>query len=482
MVETDSSPVMLRKVGRYEIVREIGQGGMATIYLAHDPTTDRPVAIKLLHSHFVRDPQFRTRFMREAKIVAGLEHPNIVPVYDFSGENSIPYIVMRYMPGGTLEDRIMGKPMPLAQIVPIVQNIAAALDHAHAAGIVHRDLKPSNILFDAQGYASLSDFGLAKLTEKMITRITFSGAMVGTLDYMSPEQAMGEREMDGRSDVYSFGVILYEMLTGYVPHVADTPMKVLYKHMTEEPPELEVRRPGLPEGFNELIQRVLARKPEDRYASAGAFARDVAGLWNGPLRPSPLRPSETSDTKPLNGSTAKPKLGTTHTVRMPAPALQPARLPAWAWAALGVVGTMACLGAGGLAWASMNGGGLPFLAPTATATATATLTATPTATATATATVTATPTFTATATETATATPTDTPPPTPTETLVPFVPPTQAPVVRPATQVIVVTVIAPTQPPAATQAPVATEPPAATQPPAPTQPPQEPATPTPIPP
>ena len=128
----------LEKIGRYDVIREIGQGGMATIYLAHDPVVDRQVAIKLLHSQFTRDPQFRTRFMREARIVAALEHPNIVPVYDFSGENSIPYIVMRYMPGGTLEDRIAGRPLPLSQVVPIVQSIAAALDHAHNAGIIHR--------------------------------------------------------------------------------------------------------------------------------------------------------------------------------------------------------------------------------------------------------------------------------------------------------------------------------------------------------
>lgn len=474
LIYADSSSVTLRKVGRYEIIREIGQGGMATIYLAHDPTTDRPVALKLLHVQFVRDPQFRTRFMREAKIVAALEHPNIVPVYDFSGEQSIPYIVMRYMPGGTLEDRITGKPLPLSQIVPIVQNIAAALDHAHAAGIVHRDLKPSNILFDAQGYASLSDFGLAKLTERVITRITFSGAMVGTLDYMSPEQALGEQGLDGRSDQYSFGVILYEMLTGSVPHLADNPMKVLYKHMTEAPPALDLRRPGLPDGFNEVIARALARNPADRYPTVGDFAREVAALWNGPLRPSPLKVSEVTKTQPLSVP-VRSRLGSVRAA--PLKTMFGRRAPGWVWLAGGVLGTLLCLGLAGAALASFNGGGLTDLV---WGTATPTVTATATASLTPTATVTSTPT--PTATETPTATPTETPSPVPTNTGPPPPPPPATP--RP--PVFVPTVIIVTQVVPATAAPtqpVVTQPPP-TSPPAepPTQPPSEPATPTPVPP
>lgn len=476
IVYADSSSVTLRKVGRYEIIREIGQGGMATIYLAHDPVTDRPVALKLLHVQFVRDPQFRTRFMREAKIVAALEHPHIVPVYDFSGEQSIPYIVMRYMPGGTLEDRITGKPLPLSQIVPIVQSIAAALDHAHAAGIVHRDLKPSNILFDAQGYASLSDFGLAKLTERVVTRITFSGAMVGTLDYMSPEQAMGEQGLDGRSDQYSFGVILYEMLTGSVPHLGENPMKVLYKHMTEAPPALDLRRPGLPEGFNEVIARALSRNPADRYPTVGDFAREVAALWNGPLRPCPLKVSEVTRTQPLRVP-VRSRLGSVRAA--PLRTMFERRAPGWAWLIGGILGTLLCLGLTGAALASLNGGALAgLLWGTATPTMTATATASPTPTVT----VTATATSTQTPTETPTATPTETPSPTPTNTEPPPPPPvTQRPPVFVPTVIIVTQVApataAPTQPPAATQPPP-TSPPAEP----PTQPPSEPATPTPVPP
>ncbi|MDW8326299.1 MAG: serine/threonine-protein kinase, partial [Anaerolineales bacterium] len=416
---------------------------------------------------FVRDPQFRTRFMREAKIVAALKHPNIVPVYDFSGEQSIPYIVMRYMPGGTLEHRITGRPLPLSQIVPIVQNIAAALDHAHAAGIVHRDLKPSNILFDAQGYASLSDFGLAKLTERVVTRITFSGAMVGTLDYMSPEQAMGEQNLDGRSDQYSFGVILYEMLTGSVPHLGESPMKVLYKHMTEAPPVLDLRRLGLPEGFNEVIARALAHNPVDRYPTVGDFAREVAALWNGPLRPSPLKVAEVTETQPFH-IPVRSRIGSVRAVSLRT--MLEWRAPGLAWLIGGVLGTLLCLGLVGVAFTSLNGGGLVGLLWG---------TATPTVTATATATATATSTPTPTASKTPTATLTETPSPAPTNT-VPPPPATQRSPVLVTTVTIVTQVVpdtaAPTWPPAATLPP--TLPPAEP----PTQPPSEPATPTPVPP
>jgi serine/threonine-protein kinase len=459
-VRTETATVpTLRKIGRYDINREIGQGGMATIYLAHDPVVERPVAIKLLHSQFTRDPQFRTRFMREARIVAGLEHPNIVPVYDFSGENSIPYIVMRYMPGGTLEDRIARKPMPLAQIVPIVQAIAAALDHAHSRGIIHRDLKPSNILFDARGYASLSDFGLAKLTERVVTRITFSGAMLGTVDYMSPEQALGDREIDARSDGYSFGIILYEMLTGQVPHAADTPMQVLYKHLNEAPPALESLRPGLPEGLNAVVHKALARDPDHRYQSATEFAEVVAAQWNGPLRASPLRPEDTES----RASTLTSAL----TLPYSQIAAPPARPHRWRWAFIGALGMAALMGAMGIGMAF--GGGLPLFA---TATATASATATPSATTTHTATITPslTPTATPSPTATASATPTatETALPTETATTLVFIPqPTQPPRV-------VTVIVPPTQP---IVAPTATSEPA-TQPP----PPPPPATNTPVPP
>ncbi|MGQ0602942.1 MAG: protein kinase domain-containing protein [Anaerolineales bacterium] len=451
----------LRKIGRYDINREIGQGGMATIYLAHDPVVDRPVAIKLLHAQFTRDAQFRARFMREARIVAGLEHPNIVPVYDFSGENSIPYIVMRYMPGGTLEDRIARKPMPLAQIIPIVQAIAAALDHAHSRGIVHRDLKPSNILFDARGYSSLSDFGLAKLTERVITRITFSGAMLGTVDYMSPEQALGDREIDARSDLYSFGIILYEMLTGQVPHAADTPMQVLYKHLNEAPPPLDSLRPGLPEGLNTIVIKALARDPDHRYQNANEFAEVVTAQWNGPLRASPLR---TEDTEGRASTLTTARTLTYSQITSPVARPQP-----WRWLMVGALGAIALIGAVGAGM--IFGGGLPIFA---TATASLTITASPSATATHTASLTpsATPSATPSPTDTATATLTQIPTETPTS-FVFIPPPTQPP--------RVVTVIVPPTVSAATATVSVATPPAPTAEP-PTQPPPPPPTATPVPP
>jgi serine/threonine-protein kinase len=458
LAEIDAAVPTLRKIGRYDINREIGQGGMATIYLAHDPVVDRPVAIKLLHSQFTRDAQFRARFMREARIVAGLEHPSIVPVYDFSGENSIPYIVMRYMPGGTLEDRIAGKPMPLAQIVPIVQHIASALDHAHSRGIIHRDLKPSNLLFDARGYGSLSDFGLAKLNERVITRLTFSGAMLGTVDYMSPEQAIGDREIDARSDIYAFGIILYEMLTGKVPHAAETPMQVLYKHLNDAPPALESVRPGLPEGLNDVVLKALSRNPDDRYQSATEFSNAVAALWTGPLRPSVLRNEETESR--ASSLTSAQTLTYSQITELAPPRPRP-----WAWMLGGVLGTIALVFAVGIGMAF--GSGLPIFA---TPTSSPTVTASPSATATPTASVTPslTPTLTLTPAETPspTATVTNTETPLPTETALPIIviPPTQP--VR-----VVTVVVPPTQP-------IATQPPA-TQPPPPPPPPEPTATPVP---
>jgi len=413
---------------------------MATIYLAYDPMMDRQVAIKLLLSQLTRDPQFRTRFMREAQIVASLEHPNIVPVYDFSGENSLPYLVMRYMPGGTLEDRIANKPLPQAQIVPIVQNIAGALDEAHRRGIVHRDLKPSNILFDARGYASLSDFGLAKLAERNTTKITFSGAMVGTLDYMSPEQALGEQNIDARSDVYSFGVILYEMLTGRALTANATPMKMAYMHMTGATPNVDLQRPGLPEGYTDVLNRALARKPEERFQTSGEFAAAVSKLWNGPQRPSPLRNTngaregETSISLP-GGLESFSALTKSKTRRVEATQRARPRSRVRPWVIALVVAAVLVLGLGAALAAAVFG----VLPGIQTATATVTMTATPTPT--------TTPTQTATL--TATASPTDTETPTPTDTETPAPTETQAvqnfPTVRPPQPTPIIIAPPPTQ-------------------------------------
>jgi serine/threonine protein kinase len=201
-----------KKYGRYEIESELGRGGMSTVYLANDPRFGRKVALKVMSQTLRDDPTFRGRFEREARIIATLEHPAIVPVYDY-GEDRAPYLVMRYMPGGTLADRIISGPLTLETAVPIIQRLAGALDHAHEHGVIHRDLKPGNILFDQYNNAFLTDFGIVKLVQGSNTALTASG-VIGTPAYMSPEQIHGETSLDGRSDIYTLGIILFEMLTG----------------------------------------------------------------------------------------------------------------------------------------------------------------------------------------------------------------------------------------------------------------------------
>jgi serine/threonine protein kinase len=274
-------------IGRYELRREIGRGGMATVYLGHDPRFERDVAIKLLPREFLHDPSFRARFEREAKAIASLEHPAIVPVYDFGEESGQPFLVMRYMAGGTLKDRLRAGPLALEEIFPILRRVAVALDEAHAQGFVHRDVKPDNILFDQRGEAYLSDFGIVKLAQETTT-FTGSG-VVGTPAYMSPEQARGEAHIDGRTDVYALGCILFELLTGQPPYDADTPMGLAVKHITEPVPSLREVAPQFPQALDEAVARAMAKDRTARFESAGEFVATVEAAAV------PSQPVEVSD-------------------------------------------------------------------------------------------------------------------------------------------------------------------------------------------
>ncbi|HKI52514.1 MAG TPA: protein kinase [Anaerolineales bacterium] len=254
------------KIGRYEIKSELGRGGMATVYHGYDPRFEREVAVKVLPSELLHsDPQFKLRFEREAKIIAQLEHPSIVPVYDVGDEGGQPYFVMRYMNGLSLSEKIKSKTISIEEAARILGQIAPGLDEAHNKGIVHRDLKPSNILFDSKGTPYISDFGIAKLSQAS-GNVTGSG-IIGTPAYMAPEQASGET-VDGRSDIYAFGIILFEMLTGRQPYEADTPMGVAIKHITDPVPEILIVNPNLPPEVDAIIKTAMAKNKDDRFATA----------------------------------------------------------------------------------------------------------------------------------------------------------------------------------------------------------------------
>jgi len=255
------------KIGRYEIKAELGRGGMATVYHGYDPRFEREVAVKVLPSELLHsDPQFKLRFEREAKIIAQLEHPSIVPVYDVGDEEGQPYFVMRYMNGLSLSEKIKAKVMSIEEAAKILGQIAPGLDEAHNKGIVHRDLKPSNILFDSKGTPYISDFGIAKLSQAQASNVTGSG-IIGTPAYMAPEQASGET-VDGRSDIYALGIILFEMLTGKQPYEADTPMGVAIKHITDPVPQILIANPNLPPEADVIIQTAMAKSKDDRFATA----------------------------------------------------------------------------------------------------------------------------------------------------------------------------------------------------------------------
>ena len=282
-------------LGKYEIIEHIGQGGMAEVYKAYQPSLDRYVAIKVLHTFLANRENLLIRFRREAWAVANLHHPNIVHVYDFEQdkERGLYYMVMEFIEGPSLKVRLeelaeRGECMPLDEAIDVVTAVGEALGYAHRRDMIHRDVKPANIMFTEEGQVILTDFGIAKMLS--LHGLTASGAMVGTPSYISPELAQGDRG-DERSDIYSLGVVLYELLAGVPPFESETPIGVILKHINDVPPLLRDRNLDLPSGLDQVLSKALAKDPDDRYESADAFVEDLKRVAAG--REPSLAASET---------------------------------------------------------------------------------------------------------------------------------------------------------------------------------------------
>ena len=262
---------MTNAIGRYEIRGELGRGGMATVYRAYDAMLNREVALKVMAGHLTTDTAFHRRFEREAKVVATLEHPSIVPIYDYGiTPQGQPYLVMRMLRGGTLHDRLVSGVVTQGKLIAIMKQVAAALDYAHDRDIVHRDMKPVNILFDEKGNAYVSDFGIAKVRDAT-TNLT-GNAIVGTAAYMSPEQFMGGT-VDGRSDQYSLAVVLFEALSGRAPFVSDTLHGLMFMHVNEPPPDVHSLNKNLPPAMSAVLRRALSKDPKERYSTVSDFVQ-----------------------------------------------------------------------------------------------------------------------------------------------------------------------------------------------------------------
>jgi serine/threonine-protein kinase len=354
-----------KKLGQYQIIEELGRGGMAVVYKAYQPSLNRYVAIKVLPPQFAFDREFVQRFLREARSAAALHHPNIVTIHDILHQDGFYFIVMEFVEGKTLDQMVAesGR-LPLPRIQHIISQVVDALEHAHQRGLIHRDIKPTNIMVDAQrnDHVTLMDFGLVRAAED--SGLTKTGTIVGTPEYMSPEQAEGG-EIDRRTDVYSLGVVLFKMLTGRVPFSRSTPHAVLIAHMTQEPPSISSISPGLPPPIEAVVRKALAKDSEKRYARVSDMGRDLMIAATGEMPPGLKRPSRPR---------AAARADAARTVVADKPAVKKTRGKGWIWA-LGGVGALVVLGvcvvaAFALELLPFSASSLPTSTPTVAPTAT----------------------------------------------------------------------------------------------------------------
>lgn len=268
-----------RKIGKYEVVERLGRGGMAEVYRAYQGSLDRYVAIKVLHAFLADDPEFKSRFEREAQNIAKLKHPNIVQVYDFDYDEEAEsyYMVMELIDGSTLKDRLAaimarGELLPIPEVVRIIREAASALAYAHSRNMIHRDVKPANLMLDHDNRVVLTDFGIAKIVTG--AQFTASGGMVGTPAFMAPEQGLGEAG-DERSDLYSLGIIMFQMLTGQLPYDAETPLAIILKHLNTPTPIARDINPNIPEELDRIVRKIISKEAQDRFQSATALIEDL---------------------------------------------------------------------------------------------------------------------------------------------------------------------------------------------------------------
>ncbi|WP_455135051.1 Stk1 family PASTA domain-containing Ser/Thr kinase [Schaalia cardiffensis] len=325
-----AEPMAHRLAGRYEVRSLIGHGGMAEVHLGFDTRLSRIVAIKMLRSDLARDSIFQARFRREAQSAASLNHPNIVSVYDTGEETvtgpdgrsiSVPYIVMEYVEGHTVKELLSdGTPVPINEAISIVSGILSALEYSHSQNLVHRDIKPGNIMLTGDGKVKVMDFGIARaLTDSQAT-MTQTNAVVGTAQYLSPEQARGE-QVDARSDLYSTGVVLFELLTGRPPFTGDSAVAVAYQHVQQLPPTPSSVTPDIPEALDRVVMKALAKDREQRYSSAGSMLVDLMRASRGGNVNAPETAvwAQTQTLTPTQGTSAQG----TPTQTLPSTAFQP---------------------------------------------------------------------------------------------------------------------------------------------------------------
>jgi serine/threonine-protein kinase len=319
-----------KTVGGYEIIEIVGRGGMAVVYRAHQVSMNRPVALKILPRHFLNDDTYLQRFRREVDIVSTLEHRNIVPVYDYGEYDKQPFIAMRLMTGGSVEDTLKAEGvLSLDKMIDVLSQIAPALDYAHSKDVLHRDLKPSNVLLDDNDGAYITDFGIARILGQPGSTITTQG-VVGTPSYMSPEQAQA-KPLDGRSDLYSLGVMLFEMATGRRPFESETPYSIAVMQVTERPPQPRLINTDLSAAIEQVILTSLRKKPEERYQTAVEMVAALKQAREDPAmfdtQPRPYQPEQTPPASSAQVVVPPPMPTQTSTPPPPSPLSAPAYTP-----------------------------------------------------------------------------------------------------------------------------------------------------------